>query len=1275
MKKNGQKFRLKQVIRALRPMDYLILSLVIVVFVVVTTMNTMQMIQMLSNRTQEAGEVRLNSIRYELQETLTNAESSLETFGFGVEELIRQGADEESIRQFVLKQKQEYLLKSDGVTFNTYVASKKFVYIPDFDMPEDYHATERIWYVGAVERPGEVCISDPYMDQMTKKICFTMSKLLEDRETVVAMDFTFEEVQNSINKMLDGQEGYSAMIITDDGMIVGYNDMDYVGRQIDKNLPQYTQIVSRVLASNEHESFVTSVEDDTVTVFSSETKNGWYMIVSVNNTVLYEDSIWSLVMRGVIFLTMLISIVVLYLVSTVNRAKAEQALKDRDRFLNNLSVEMDLPVKRLLAVSSGLHSAGVQAGEQEMKEAVSDIRESSLRLSTLVENVRSFRLIEAEEQGKGKKVPMTFLEQTASETQTDGEKTKKAKQDNMARLIRWFRLLILFVLILSLILNVSVSVRQGRSEARSFMYIMEMQYAVKLNDWVQYQEDTTEMFANYLAVRPELADDYEGCVEWLNDMAECYPEISVCYLANPYREHTVIMNNGWEPGEDWRVEDRQWYRDTVKSEDGFSVSSPYFDEQTGQYCITFSRMVYGQAGEFIGVFGIDFFLDKLITVMDERMDEYTYAFIADSNGDILNHPNKDFEMTADHKVNLADTIYGDIPPSTLYTMKDYDGKKTVAMRASSQKTGFTMVMIADWEYIYSNCIIDTLLGSAILLVGMFLVILMVNRIVRWQEKANRQLKESAAYAEKAGQAKAEFLAQMSHEIRTPINAVIGMDEMILRETEDPQIREYAGNIQSAGRTLLELVNGILDFSKIEEGKMMIVPVRYDTVRLITDMVNMIGERAERKNLIFETEISPDLPQSLYGDDVRIRQIITNLLTNAVKYTPEGSVRLIVEGEAAEGEDYRLKVAVKDTGIGIREEDRSKLFLSFERLDEQKNRNIEGTGLGLAIVQGLLKKMGSELKVESEYGKGSTFSFTLIQQVIDRDPIGTFSKTSGQEEKKEQKSKLILKDAKILFVDDNDMNLKVAKGLMKLYGCQPELTESGKGCLDLVRKSRYDLIFLDHMMPEMDGIETLQRLKAEDLVYDTPVVCLSANAIAGVKEQYLEAGFDDYLSKPIEIPELEEMLTRLLPQDKWERVQAEETKTASKTAADDTELLSPMEQLSRAGFDTAAGIDYCAGMEEFYVEMLRSFADGYEEKRQELEDALAAGSMMDYRTKVHALKSTARMIGAGKLADEALALEDASREEDEARVREGHPDLISDYEAHVAVIRKALSGDK
>ncbi|MBR1673906.1 MAG: response regulator [Eubacterium sp.] len=400
---------------------------------------------------------------------------------------------------------------------------------------------------------------------------------------------------------------------------------------------------------------------------------------------------------------------------------------------------------------------------------------------------------------------------------------------------------------------------------------------------------------------------------------------------------------------------------------------------------------------------------------------------------------------------------------------------------------------------------------------------------RQKEMESEILKLEKTAAESANEAKSAFLAQMSHEIRTPINAILGMNEMVLRESGEENIREYAENIKNSGRTLLSIINSILDFSKIEDGKMEIEEADYDTATMISDLENSITERAKSKGLEFIINADESLPRTLRGDDIRIRQIITNLLTNAVKYTEKGSVTLSVKKYSESEGKVVIAVDVSDTGIGIKEEDLGVLTESFRRVDMNHNRTIEGTGLGLAIVTGLLDKMDSQLEISSKYHEGSTFSFKLAQKVVCPEPMGDYRKKDHvSADKSAEEEKLDLPDAKTLVVDDNKMNLKVAGKLLSLYGIKADMVSSGMEALQVLSEKQYDIVFLDHMMPEMDGIEVLREIRAKNLVQEnTAVIALTANAISGVREMYLSEGFDDYLSKPIEPPELERILRKYL----------------------------------------------------------------------------------------------------------------------------------------------------
>lgn len=396
--------------------------------------------------------------------------------------------------------------------------------------------------------------------------------------------------------------------------------------------------------------------------------------------------------------------------------------------------------------------------------------------------------------------------------------------------------------------------------------------------------------------------------------------------------------------------------------------------------------------------------------------------------------------------------------------------------------------------------------------------------------ALRKEKRSQQEAEAANMAKSSFLANMSHEIRTPINAILGMNEMILREEKDPAIRGYAGNIQASGNSLLSIVSDVLDISKIESGKLEIIPVDYEVNSLISDCCNMASGRAKAKELELLVECADNVPMKLCGDETHIRQIIMNLLTNAVKYTEKGTVKLIVSGRFTDG-GFVLKVDVSDTGIGIAEENLPQLFTQFQRFDLQRNRNIEGTGLGLSIVKRLCDLMSGTITARSVLGSGSTFTVELPQKVVDSTPCGGVNLNYSAGAEHEYHHSFEAPEAKILAVDDLPVNLLVIANLLKETRIKIDTAGSGRECLDKCSQQKYDLILMDHMMPEMDGVLTFEKLHGDKSSpnFETPVIMLTANALAGMREQYMDVGFADYVSKPVRGAKLEEAIRRNLPE--------------------------------------------------------------------------------------------------------------------------------------------------
>lgn len=564
-------------------------------------------------------------------------------------------------------------------------------------------------------------------------------------------------------------------------------------------------------------------------------------------------------------------------------------------------------------------------------------------------------------------------------------------------------------------------------------------------------------------------------------------------------------------------------------------------------------------------------------------------------------------------------------------------------------------------------------GAAVLLIINWVIISMVSHI-EYQYRINAEQERSlddmlelvemeCFEAQKATRSKTQFLAQMSHEIRTPINTVIGMNEMILRECRDDAIMSYASETKTAAESLLGIINDILDISKIEAGKLITTPVEYRLDSLINDVYNMIKFKAEQNNLEFKIKVDEKLPSVLIGDDIRIKQILINLLSNAVKYTHEGSVLL----EAYPVSEDEIYFGVTDTGIGIKEEDLSRLFVAFDRMEERRNRTIEGTGLGLNITSALLRMFGSELNVKSEYGKGSVFSFVIKQIIVDPTPIGKLDMAAKDHSHVSYTPDFVAPDAKILVVDDNRMNRKVFINLLKRTKLKITEAESGMECIEKTEAEKFDIIFMDHMMPEMDGLETLKRIKAnlDNPNRYVPVIALTANAVVGAKEFYLEAGFNDFLSKPISPEKLEKTIAANLKYELMMDSSANEDEQA-------VEL------------PVITGIDWSYAQLHFsdrgaLTDTIRMFAAAAKNDAAELDgyyrDIIEGGSAESYRIKVHSMKSSAALIGIVQLAGMAMELEYAARNNDINTIKSLHSVFTERWLTYPHLLKELICDDK
>ncbi len=550
--------------------------------------------------------------------------------------------------------------------------------------------------------------------------------------------------------------------------------------------------------------------------------------------------------------------------------------------------------------------------------------------------------------------------------------------------------------------------------------------------------------------------------------------------------------------------------------------------------------------------------------------------------------------------------------------------------------------------------------------GIFLIVILITGFIVWRvmkstviRRQYDEIRQARDEAERANSAKSRFLANMSHEIRTPISTIMGMNEMVMRE--DPagvpksyfmSMMNYAFDIRNASESLLSLINDLLDMSKIESGKMHLVLQEYETMEMLRSVVSMIRVRSTEKELTFDVVVDEILPKRLYGDQGKIKQIVLNLLTNAVKYTDTGGFALFVSMDERENDECKLRFSVKDTGIGVKEEDMEKLFTAYERLDEEKNSGIQGTGLGLDISRRFAELMGGKLTVTSEYGKGSEFILTLSQKIIDKTPVGVFMEHDESAAGGPYVPQFIAPDADILVVDDNPMNLSVIKGLLKGTKVFVSTASSGEECLEKIRDTAFNVVLLDHMMPGMDGVETLAAIRAD--YPDLPVYALTANQAAG-EDFYKSKGFNGYLSKPIDSLTLEKTIMKHLPEEMMEKPAAGEENGELTEIPPDMQWIYDTE-----GVSVPEGIKNSGGISN-YIFSLNLFLDTIDGNAKVIRDAYENGNIRLYTIKVHALKSSARIIGAMELSKLAEDLEDAGNKEDTAFIDANTNILLSGYE--------------
>ena len=573
--------------------------------------------------------------------------------------------------------------------------------------------------------------------------------------------------------------------------------------------------------------------------------------------------------------------------------------------------------------------------------------------------------------------------------------------------------------------------------------------------------------------------------------------------------------------------------------------------------------------------------------------------------------------------------------------------------------GFLLLFASGISEIYVILFVHTGNESIPMLVG----IMGFLGFVLWQQVQDlSKLTFERERAIQLSNAKTTFLANMSHEIRTPINSILGMNEMIIRENHDLKIDEYARNVQTSGKLLLSLVNDVLDFSQLEDNRMKIINGDVSLSALLGDIAVMADERARDKGLVFGTELDGDVPDGINTDEVRLKQVLINIINNAIKYTDNGSVTLSVGGRYLAGDLYELRLSVKDTGRGIREDDKEHLFDAFSRADLTRNRNIEGTGLGLAIVKRILDAMNGSITFESEYRKGTVFDVLVPVKVIDTTPVDPeLKRNEAKSVRDTEDAGYRAPGANILAVDDNNPNLEIVRMFLKRADIRPTLCHSGREAVEMCYDHKYDLLLLDHMMPEMDGMEALKIIRKDkhSLNRETPALVLTANAVRGSDKLYSEAGFDGYLTKPIDSNILLNTIKEYLPEDKIVEKESdkdnEEKEDKMEGSGGFMERLKAIEEM-----DINEALTNCGGDEEILEAVTGEIVADSRERIEKMRSLVGNGDYSNYGIEAHALKGLMATIGVMGLSERARKHELASKEGNTAFIDGDYEGLLEEF---------------
>lgn len=1228
---------------------------------------------------------RLNSAMLEKKKLLEDAVEK-------TEKLLEKNATKDELAEYFYSETDKLAAQTDGEFLSVYCSNGEWQIMKDFTFPENYHPNERPWYLSALQSNGEIYVTTPYIDSRTGNYHYSMSKMTSDKKTVVSMDFSLEPLQKEIEAMSARFSG-KFMIASESGVFYAHSDLENMGKPAD-SYSGYREIVQRAIAFT-GEKIEISLEEKNYYLFSQKNASDWFIIACI------DASLHSLFQSQSFFAIPLLVIIALFLFAGFA-----------------ISIIISISISNSMASN---------------RDNISLIR------------VRQNRFLSM--------------------------------------------LIIVFVIISAFFIYQGINMRIS-SEGESLKNIAS-RFEDKVSEWFFDAKNALQFIDYSMNETDEENIDFE---EFSNTVAKVLDNsdiISNAYVYNPSWEMPLVDANGRHSEDMISENHKNAYESAISLRGEISLSAPYTDEKYKVYCVTINKAVYNKEGRFVCVASVECYLDKLVNILSAEQNNGSYAFLADGQTNIINHPYPAYQMRIDKVSKASELSYKSafLTTSTAY-IRDYDGRMRICITKTDEETGFFIVVVQNFNSINEKLSSTLIAFLSVLAFGIIMIVMITRMLSKWQISTAKELTETANLADQNSRAKADFLANMSHEIRTPMNAIVGMCELILREHDISEtVRDYCFNIQNSGRSLLSIINDILDFSKIESGKMEIIEDEFNIASTLNDVINMAVTRKGDKKLELIIYVDPNIPMGLYGDEIRIRQIIINLVTNAIKYTNEGCVKIRVS-QTKHDYGINLSISVEDTGIGITEENLEKLFSSFQQVDTKKNRSVEGTGLGLAISKRLITAMGGFINVSSQYGKGSEFRIVIPLKVTNDAPFisikdadkihaagfidfGKFNnettreaynllikelgdklntdiklydsmeklKTAVLEEKfshvftakeeyiketdffvnqakkcevvvvqdraeaidippelkcmykpfyilsvasifnhenvltnisdrRDTITRFVAPQARILVVDDNAINLKVAVGLMRPYHMQVVTADSANAAISMLRSKDFHIVFMDHMMPEIDGVEATKiiRSKSDEYYQKLPIIALTANAVNGVRETFIASGMNDFIAKPIELSALDRALKTWLPKELIKSPSNSETTPAP---APKPAALPCATSEGNELFNSQTGIFYTGGDVSAYLEILDIYVKKGEGKRECIQKLFDEKDWKNYVIEVHALKSTSLTIGSKLLSERAKELELAGKSQNYKLIEEKNSALMDLYKQVIEIGGKFL----